>query len=207
MDNLKLLRQNNFLTNLQGKEYVTHAGLLWLAHQNGIESLEVSIVSWIPEERAAVASATAKGARGTYTDIGDADPSNVSRNIATACLRMASTRASSRCLRLYLGVGMTALEELPSSRREVEPTATARIETPAPDKQHHASANKKAIARFHARLKEIGGYDYKIVKDFCEYRGQPAPFELPEDRRVRLLGYLETSEGREDYKSYCKDQV
>ena len=103
---------------------------------------------------------------------------------------------------------MTALEELPSSHDEVETTKAPAIETPPQDdKRHHASANKKAIARFHARLKDIGGYDYKIVKDFCEYRGQPAPFELPEDRRVRLLGYLETSEGREDYKSYCKDQV
>ena len=192
MDNLQLLRKNNFITKLQGKEYVTHAGLLWLAHQNGIESLEVTIVSWDQVERAAVCSATAKGARGTFTDIGDASPSNVSRNIATACLRMCATRASSRALRLYLGVGMTALEELPSSRG---------------GKGHDRSADNKAKARFHARLKDIGGYDYKIVKDFCEYRGQPAPFELPEDRRVRLLDYLETSEGREDYKAYCKDQV
>ena len=192
MDNLQLLRKNNFITKLQGKEYVTHAGLLWLAHQNGIESLEVTIISWDQVERAAVCSATAKGARGTYTDIADASPSNVSRNIATACLRMASTRASSRSLRLYLGVGMTALEELPSSRG---------------GKGHDRSADNKAKARFHARLKDIGGYDYEIVKDFCAYRGQPAPFELPEDRRVRLLDYLETSEGREDYKAFCADMV
>ena len=49
---------------------------------------------------------------GTFTDYGDADVTNVGRLVQTAMLRMASTRAIVRALRLYLGVGLCGLEEI-----------------------------------------------------------------------------------------------
>ena len=118
MIDLQDMRKKGYIIKLQGREYTTHAGLLATAHENGLEGVWVEMVSWDPDARAAVMKATAKGQRGTYTDYGDASPSNVGKMIANACIRMAATRASSRALRLYLGVGMTCFEELPGKDNE-----------------------------------------------------------------------------------------
>ena len=119
MIDLQDMRKKGYIIKLQGREYTTHAGLLATAHENGLEGVWVEMVSWDPDARAAVMKATAKGQRGTYTDYGDASPSNVGKMIANACIRMAATRASSSALRLYLGVGMTCFEELPGKDAEV----------------------------------------------------------------------------------------
>jgi hypothetical protein len=118
MIDLNDMRKKGYIIKLQGREYTTHAGLLATAHENGLEGVWVEMVSWDPDARAAVMKATAKGARGTYTDYGDASPQNVGKMIANACIRMAATRASSRALRLYLGVGMTCFDELPGKDPE-----------------------------------------------------------------------------------------
>jgi hypothetical protein len=112
-DQINALRARGHLVDLHGKEYITHAGLLEMAHEQGIKSIITELISWDPERRAAVVMATATGERGTFTGLGDASPENVGRNIANATLRMAETRASNRAMRSYLGVGMTTAEEMP----------------------------------------------------------------------------------------------
>ncbi len=126
------LRRIGVIIKLQGREYLTHDGLVRLAHEHGIESIETRIESWDPEARAAVVTATAHGARGTYSGIGDANPSNVGRAIASACLRMAETRAVSRALRLYTGLGMTCTSELPGNAPQPA-EAPQRAEVPPPE--------------------------------------------------------------------------
>jgi len=113
----QLLRDSGGIIRLQGREYVTFRGLLFVAHEAGLESIDVKLVSWDPESRNAILMATVTGQRGTFTDIGDASPTNVNRMIANATIRMASTRAQARALRSYLGVGFTSLEELPGDRQ------------------------------------------------------------------------------------------
>lgn len=127
MIDLDKLRARGGAIRLQGREYVTHSGLLWLAHDHGIESIETDLISWDRADRAAVVKATAIGSRGRFTGYGDADPSNVGRAIAGACLRMAETRAVNRALRLYTGLGMTSAEELPGGA-----TRRAAADAPAP---------------------------------------------------------------------------
>jgi hypothetical protein len=126
----KHLANIGVITKLQGRDYLNHDGLLMICHANGIESIETELISWDPEARAAVVKATAKGTRGTFSDYGDACPANVNRAIASACLRMASTRAVSRCARLYLGIGLTCVSELPGR-------------APAPDAQIPQSVQTK----------------------------------------------------------------
>lgn len=176
MNNQQKLRKNGYIVKLQGKEYVTHAGLLWLAHENGLKGVTVEIVSWDAKERAAVTTATATGERGTFTDIGDADPSNVGRNIATACLRMASTRSSSRALRLYLGLGMTALEELPG-RPEATPV------------KGHNNDFKVTRGSFMAILKDIG-WTYDEVTFICQQLGKDRPSQMEQTQRNGLVKWL-----------------
>ena len=135
----QLLRKSRAIISLQGREYVTFRGLLYVAHESGLESIDVELVSWDAETRSAICRATVKGARGTFSDIGDASPSNVNKMIANACLRMASTRAQGRALRSYLGVGITSLEELPGDPpKEPPPPAPKKApakKAPAPKKE------------------------------------------------------------------------
>lgn len=107
------LRQRGHICNLQGRDFVLYAGLLELAHEAGLETILTEIVHIDHEKGWCVVKATVAGARGTYTGHGDASPANVSRGLASAYVRMAETRAKARCLRDFLGIGMTAREELP----------------------------------------------------------------------------------------------
>ena len=113
----QLLRSSGGIIKLQGREYVTFRGLLFVAHEAGLESIDVKMASWDPQSKTCIMMATVKGKRGTYTDIGDASPNNVNRMVANATIRMASTRAQARALRSFLGVGFTSLEELPGDRQ------------------------------------------------------------------------------------------
>jgi hypothetical protein len=190
MIDLKLMRKRGYIIKLQGREYTTHAGLLATAHEHGLEGVWVDMVSWDADKRAAVMKATAKGERGTYSDYGDADPTNVGKNIATACIRMASTRASSRALRLYLGVGMTTFEELPGNSpapapKKEEPQPLTEPSTPV----HHPSFEQDRPAF----MRELGviGWDYEEVCYYLDVKGNPRPSSMSNLNRNKLLSHLE----------------
>jgi len=111
---------------LEGRWYVTHAGLLRIAlrkHCCGIRSALVERLSdplsgrWI--FRATVyRSPRSRG----FVGFGDADPSNVSSLVRGAEMRVAETRAVNRALRKAYGIGLCSVEELGSfSRRPQSP--------------------------------------------------------------------------------------
>lgn len=93
---------------------VTFKGLLSLAHEDGLRSVQTQIVQLPSEEngRTAVARSTVRTRKGTFTGIGDASPANVNRRIAPHVIRMAETRATARALRLAVNIGEVAIEEL-----------------------------------------------------------------------------------------------
>ena len=107
------LRDRGHICKLQGRDFVLYSGLLELAHEHGLEQITTTITHIDPDKGWCVVKATATGSRGTFDGHGDASPANVSRNLASAYIRMSETRAKARCLRDYLGIGMTAREELP----------------------------------------------------------------------------------------------
>lgn len=121
---LKYLRSIKAIVYLQGREYITHPGLLRVAHEHGLKSIHNELVDWNPEGRAAVVKATASGTRGVYSAYGDANPKNVGRMVVESTLRMAETRAVNRALRLYTGLGMTTTEELPGDHDSASPAST-----------------------------------------------------------------------------------
>jgi hypothetical protein len=106
--------KREFVINRQGKDYVLYAGLLDVAHQQGLRAIKTQLVQAPGPENGHVAICLAEVTteRGTFTGIGDADPGNVSRMMANALIRMAETRAKARALRDAVNVGMVALEEL-----------------------------------------------------------------------------------------------
>lgn len=105
---------DKFIINLQGKSYVTYEGLLDLAHQKGLQSIEVELIQIPTKENnmTAICKATAKTENQVYTDLGDASPQSVNSNIVPHLIRMASTRAKARILRDLTNIGMTAFEEI-----------------------------------------------------------------------------------------------
>jgi hypothetical protein len=103
---------------LNGKWYVTHAGLLRLAHRTRCAGIRVQQVSEFCDVavRHWVFKATvfkSPGAHG-FVGYGDADPSNVSSSVRGAEMRVAETRAVNRALRKAYGIGTCSVEELGS---------------------------------------------------------------------------------------------
>lgn len=146
-----------WITKIEGKEFVKYPGLLDLAHQHGLSSIEVDIVQMPTNDNGnfAVCRATVMSKIGeTYTDIGDANPNNCSSKVSKHLLRMASTRDIARALRSYTNVGMTALEELADfndaiteGRHHEYPTKHKAAKKPAaktPKKTPAATAKPKA---------------------------------------------------------------
>jgi hypothetical protein len=101
------------IINRQGKDFVLYAGLLDAAHRAGLQGISTSLVKYPGTgSEGAIVHATAHFPWGSFDGIGDADPSNVSRNIAPHLTRMAETRAKARALRDALNIGMVAMEEM-----------------------------------------------------------------------------------------------
>jgi hypothetical protein len=96
--------------------YVTHAGLLRLAHRKHCSGIRVS-----PVDRFCDPSSQRWAFKGTvyrskqckgFVGYGDANPSNVSSLVRGAEMRVAETRAVNRALRKAYGVGICSMEEI-----------------------------------------------------------------------------------------------
>jgi hypothetical protein len=124
-----------FIVERQGREFVLYAGLLDLAHQDGLDVLETQLIQIANDENGLtyIFKATVHTKRGTFTGYAEANPSDVTRAMLTVTLRLAETRAKARALRDAVNVGMAALEELgdmaeephkpqPTTPHEPEPT-------------------------------------------------------------------------------------
>lgn len=104
-----------FIKNLKGKDFVLYNGLLDLAHQIGLKSIQVEAVQYPTKDNGneGICKATVISVDGrTFTEIGDANSKNVNSQISVHVLRMAATRAKGRALRDFTNIGMTCLEEL-----------------------------------------------------------------------------------------------
>jgi hypothetical protein len=103
-----------FVKKIKGKEFIAFEGLLDLAHQEGLNSVETQLLQFPSDQNGntAIAHAKVRTDRGGYSGIGDASPANVRDQIAPHLIRMAETRALVRALRWATNVGQAALEEL-----------------------------------------------------------------------------------------------
>jgi len=104
------------LSLIDGRWYVTHAGLLRLANRRRCVAIETSPESSLcnPTENHWVFKATVyrRRSRKGFSGYGDADPSNVSPLVRGAEMRVAETRAVNRALRKAYGIGLCSVEEL-----------------------------------------------------------------------------------------------
>jgi hypothetical protein len=104
------------LQQIQGRWYVTHAGLLRTAQRCRCCAITTSLQKSVsdPSSGRWVFRATVYKtlrSRG-FVGYGDADPSNVSTLVRGAEMRIAETRAVDRALRKAYGIGICSVEEL-----------------------------------------------------------------------------------------------
>jgi hypothetical protein len=118
----ELLKKYGFLVvlghlqRLDGRWYITHAGLLDIAQRRrcaGIlvqqvrASCDPTLGRWVFKAMV-YKTPRSKG----FVGYGDADPSNVSPLVRGAEMRVAETRAVNRALRKAYGIGLCSIEEL-----------------------------------------------------------------------------------------------
>jgi hypothetical protein len=125
--------------HIEGRWYVTHAGLLQIALRRRCLGIRTALQEKVSDSNACrwVFKATvykSPRSRG-FVGYGDADPSNVSSMVHGAEMRVAETRAVNRALRKAYGIGLCSVEEL-----GWEP----RPNTPGPSDQRNTSVNGKS---------------------------------------------------------------
>jgi len=113
---LQLAVSDGELALIGGRWYVTHTGLLRVAHRERCRAISAQIVSKHSDplsSRWVFKAVVYKSGRSRgFVGYGDADPSNVSPNFRGSELRIAETRAVSRALRKAYGIGLCSAEEL-----------------------------------------------------------------------------------------------
>src|SRR6267378_1307900 len=103
---------------LDGRWYITHSGLLYLAFRRRCGGIKTTLEERLSDPVAnrwvfkatVYKSLSSKG----FVGYGDADPSNVSTWVHGAEMRIAETRAVNRALRKAYGIGLCSVEELGS---------------------------------------------------------------------------------------------
>jgi hypothetical protein len=130
------------------KEVATYAGILALAHDDGLKSIATTLVQAPTKDNGMVAIVTAvvRTNKGEFTGIGDADPTNVNSKIVRHLLRMAETRAKARAMRDSVNIGLVSLEELGELVEEelsAQPAASS-AEPHAPARPHVPPASRPA---------------------------------------------------------------
>ena len=159
---------------IDGRWYVTHAGLLRLAERRCCSGIQVWPVREFCDSLSCRWVFTAivfktTGSRG-FVGYGDADPSNVSPIVRGAEMRVAETRAVNRALRKAYGIGFCSVEELGYLSSPPKPDAAKGIAA------SHSNGNKSGTGQPKLRDKLcllIRNYelDPTLVKryaaDFC----------------------------------------
>ena len=114
---------------IEGKWYITHAGLLRIAVRRRCLGIRTTLQERQSDPLAGrwVFRATVYKSRGSvgFAGYGDADPSNVSSMVRGAELRIAETRAVNRALRKAYGIGLCSVEELGAFSSQPRPAAVS----------------------------------------------------------------------------------
>lgn len=140
------------LQYLDGRWYVTHAGLLRLAQRKHCAGISIR------QERAFCDPGTCRwvfkatvykrsGSRG-FAGYGDADPTNTSPLVRGAEMRVAETRAVNRALRKAYGIGLCSVEEL----GWLSGSSKSSEEHPVPVKPPHPNGSNNGQPKLRDRL-------------------------------------------------------
>ncbi len=178
---------------IDGRWYVTNAGLLRLAARSRCNGIRVEQVRNFCDPVACrwVFKATvykSPSSRG-FVGYGDADPSNVSLMVHGAEMRIAETRAVNRALRKAYGIGLCSVEELGSLSSN---SGQTRVHEASTKQSTNGSSNGQPRLRDQlCQLIRQYNLDPALVKayaaDFC---GTPSLKEANRDLVQSFISHL-----------------
>ena len=173
---LGLAIERNELLLVGNNWYISHAGLLSIAHRRRCFAIKTqpALAGCDPANSRWVFKATVfKSSRCKgFTGYGDADPSNVSPLVRGAEMRVAETRAVNRALRKAYGIGICSIEEIGTFERQQSPECPVRKLPPESTNGHgsHSHAVDGNGTRVRDRLCQIirqHNLDAELVKAYA----------------------------------------
>src|SRR5216684_7587088 len=193
---------------LDGRWYVTHAGLLRIAQRRRCSGIRTALQKELTDPAANrwIFRATVyktPGSKG-FVGYGDADPTNTSPLVRGAEMRVAETRAVNRALRKAYGIGLCSVEELGTLSGFSGP---ARNHEPSV-KSHSPNGSNNGQSRLRDRLCLLirqYNLDPTLVKayaaDFC---GMPTLKEASRDLVESFISHIATSAKEDRDGLLCK---
>ena len=160
------------LLRINGSWYMTHSGLVSLAHRRRCSGIQVRPVLEFCDptksrwafEATVYPSSTVRG----FVGYGDADPSNVLSLVHGAEMRVAETRAVNRALRKAYGIGICSVEEIGSL---AEPASSSRAAKKLPAQPVNGNYGGPKVRDRLCQLIRQYKLDATLVKsyaiDFC----------------------------------------
>ena len=181
---------------LDGRWYVTHAGLLRVAECRGCSGIRSTIEKSLcdPSGCRWVFKATvykSPRSRG-FVGYGDADPSNVSSLVHGAEMRVAETRAVNRALRKAYGIGLCSVEELGWSPRvaDSKPSDPGVASTAGNNGNGHHNGQPRLRDRLCLLIRQHG-LDASLVKAYAaDYCGVDALRDATRDQVEVFISHL-----------------
>ena len=179
------------LLYFSGKWYVSHSGLLRIAHRRRCVGINTEIEHHTTDASAGrwVFRATVHKSNSTsFVAYGDADPSNVSHLVHGAEMRVAETRAVNRALRKAYGIGICSVEEIGSLAEPSQPSKESKKLPPQPTNGNHDSPTVRDRLCQLIRQHQL---DSNLVKayatDFCSVK---ALRDATRDQVEKFVRYL-----------------
>jgi hypothetical protein len=174
--------------------YVTHAGLLRIAHRKHCSGIKTrlekqysdpSVSRWV--FKAIVYNSTLS--RG-FVGYGDADPSNVSSLVHGAEMRVAETRAVNRALRKAYGIGLCSVEELGWAPRSKSSGSSGEFKPSSNGKNGHQNGQPRLRDRLCLLIRQHQ-LDAGLVKAYAaDYCGTPTLRDASRDQVEAFINDL-----------------
>ena len=182
---------------LDGRWYITHAGLIRLAFRRRCGGIETTLKERLsdPVANRWVFRAVVYKYRDSkvFVGYGDADPTNTSPLVRGAEMRVAETRAVNRALRKAYGIGLCSVEELGCLTNSPSP-AGDRAQSVKPSSSNGSSNGQPKLRDRLCVLIRQYNLDPNLVKayaaDFC---GTPTLKEASRDLVESFISHLATS--------------
>src|ERR1035437_4628119 len=179
------------LSLLDGRWYVTHAGLLRIAQRNRCSGMRTAVDKGLSDPTSSrwVFKATvykSPRSRG-FVGYGDADPSNVSSLVHAAEMRVAETRAVNRALRKAYGIGLCSVEELGWAPKSNAPGPLDQRKTSTNRNNGHHDGQPRLRDRLCLLIRQYQ-LDAGLVKAYAaDYCGTPT---LRDASRDQVEGFI-----------------
>jgi len=182
---------------LDGRWYITHAGLLRIAQRRRCSGIRTALQKELTDPAANrwIFKATVYKTTGSkgFVGYGDADPTNTSPLVRGAEMRVAETRAVNRALRKAYGIGLCSVEELGWLTNSPGPAGEKTQPVKPPDSNGSSNGQPKLRDRLCLLIRQYN-LDPNLVKtyaaDFC---GAPTLKEASRDLVESFISHLATS--------------